>query len=225
MKQFLGKSFILFLSLIFASCAAKNEQQPRIRIVDLDGKSHAVVTKIPELNKQAMSSQGLLREQPAVFENNISQENTQNSAPQMAPDYGVLAMPTAPQKTMPPIAQQEVAVGAGKQEDEAIEYDLSSPEEDAKPAPKSVKKIAAAKPATKAEKGLFVQVGSFSNAENATKTLAKMEKFHKGRVETVEGEKPVYRVILGPFASKPKALALVKKIKASGSDAVLMRSK
>ncbi|MBP7709678.1 MAG: SPOR domain-containing protein [Rickettsiales bacterium] len=216
MKQFLGKSFILFLSLIFASCAAKNEQQPRIRIVDLDGNSHSVVTKIPELNKQAMSSQGVLKEQPAMFENNLPQETAQNSAPQMAPDYGVLATPVAPQKP----AQQEPVVGAGKQ-DETVEYDLSSPEEDAKPEVKPTKKLAK----TAAEKGLFVQVGSFENSENATKTLAKMEKFHKGRVETVEGEKPIYRVILGPFKSKPKALALMKKIKASGSDAVLMRSK
>ncbi len=212
MKQFFGKSFILFLSLILASCATKNEQQPRIRIVDLDGKSHAVVTKIPELNKQAISSQGVLKEQPAVFENNLPQENAQNSVPQTTPDYGVLATPVAPQKP----AQQEPIVGAGKQ-DEEVEYDLSSPEEDAKP----VKKLAR----ISLEKGIFVQVGSFSNSENATKALAKMEKFHKGRVETVEGEKPIYRVILGPFTSKPKALALMKKIKASGSDAVLMRKK
>ena len=46
-----------------------------------------------------------------------------------------------------------------------------------------------------AQKGLFVQVGSFSNSENAAKTLAKMNKFHKGHVETVTGDKTIYRVL------------------------------
>lgn len=216
MQKFLGKSFILFLILTIASCAAKNEQQPKIRIVDLEGKSHDISTKIPELNKQAMSSQSFLKEQPMTPENNLPQEVAQNNNPQTTPDYGILATPAIAPKP----AQPEILLSAGKQE-EAIEYDLSSPEEDAKP-----EKPVAKKPVKSSlEKGLFVQVGSFSNSENATKTLAKMQKFYKGRVETVDGEKPIYRVILGPFKSKPKALALMKKIKASGSDAVLMRKK
>ncbi len=233
MKQIFGKSFIIFLSLIFASCAAKNEQQSRIRIVDLDGKSHPVITKIPELNKQAMASQGVFKEQSETFQNNLPEEPKQNSAPQAlasnTPDYGAVSSEIIQNTLQPkrPTEQQEAMVSGGKQSDEAVEYDLSKPEEDAKPQPKLEEKKSAKKheAATKVEKGLFVQVGSFSSVDNAKKTLVKMKKFHKGRVETVEGEKTIYRVLLGPFTSKPKALAMVKKITNSGHEAVLMRNK
>ena len=233
MKRFFAKSLAIFFSLIVVACSSKSDQQPRIRIVDLDGKSHPIATKIPEMNKQAMASQGVFKEQTETFQNNLPpQQDVAQNPVATAPDYGVAA-PDEAQKNLSPKnaamqsnSQQEVAVNAGKQPEEAIEYDLSKPEEDAKPEPKlketkPVKKSAAAK----TEKGLFVQVGSFASASNAKNTLAKMQKFHKGKIETVEGEKTMYRVLLGPFTSKAKAQAMVKKITESGHEAVLMRNK
>lgn len=225
MKQFSAKSFVIFLSLIFVACSPTKDQQPRIRIVDLDGKSHPIVTKIPEMNRQAMASQGVLKEQTETFQNNLP---PQQNVAATAPDYGTVSSEIV-QKTLQPrlsAPQQEAAVNAGKQSDEAVEYDLSKPEEDEKPEPKLTEKKSAKKSAReKVEKGLFVQVGSFSSSSNAKKTLAAMHKFHKGKIETVEGEKPIYRVLLGPFTSKPKALTMVKKITDSGHEAVLMRNK
>jgi cell division protein FtsN len=52
-----------------------------------------------------------------------------------------------------------------------------------------------------------------------------MEKFHQGRVETVNGEKKIYRVLLGPFSSKAQAREMAQKITDSGYEAVLMRNK
>jgi cell division protein FtsN len=70
-----------------------------------------------------------------------------------------------------------------------------------------------------------VQVGSFSNLSRAQEKLQEMQKFHKGKIETVDGEKTFYRALLGPFANKAKATQLMKKIKASGREAVLLRNK
>ena len=52
-----------------------------------------------------------------------------------------------------------------------------------------------------------------------------MKKFHSGKVTVSEGENVVYRVWLGPIASRKQANSLIKKIKDSGSDAVLVRGK
>ena len=75
------------------------------------------------------------------------------------------------------------------------------------------------------KKGLFVQVGSFQDMTNAKSTLASMSKFHKGYVETSEGEKTIYRVLLGPIANRAKANVIVSKIKASGQDAIVVRNR
>lgn len=238
MKQFFGKNFIIFLSLIFVSCSPKNDQPPKLRIVDLDGKSHSVVTKVPELNKQAMMSQGVYNQQSSAFQNNPTSTSQEQNIAASAPDYGTVSSEIVQQTLQPkpqiqPTPEQEQMVAAGKQSEEAIEYDLSKPEEDAKPEvkvaepKKPAKKISISKVSSKtSNKGLFVQVGSFASISNANNTLEKMSAFHKGKVvETTAGDKTIYRVLLGPFTSKPKALALVKKITDSGHEAVLMRNK
>lgn len=217
---------IIIAALVFTSCASKDDR-PKIRIVDLDGKSHSVVTKMPELNKKAIASQGVMSEQTAVFENNLPpQQNSsvQNPEVQPTPDYGVLAQEQTPKK--PIIQEQNPSIGAGKQVEPTIEYDLSSPEEDAKSVSKSGEKSSKKNIVIgDSKKGLFVQVGAFSNEESAEKVLEKMRKFHKGHIEMGDGEVKLHRVLLGPFQSKNKALSLVKKIKASGYEAVLMRNK
>jgi cell division protein FtsN len=52
-----------------------------------------------------------------------------------------------------------------------------------------------------------------------------MKKFHSGKIETVEGEKTIYRVLLGPFSDKNKAKEVVKKITDSGRDAIITKGR
>jgi cell division protein FtsN len=75
------------------------------------------------------------------------------------------------------------------------------------------------------KKGLFVQVGSFQDMGNAKSTLATMSKFHKGFVETSNGEKTIYRVLLGPIAGRKKANLIVVNIKKTGQDAIVVRNR
>lgn len=92
----------------------------------------------------------------------------------------------------------------------------------------SVKKSEAAAAASAAapskEKKFYVQVGSFLNEESANQTLQKMKKFHAGKVAMVEGERTVYRSLLGPFANRKQANAMVAKVAKSGHEAILVRS-
>jgi cell division protein FtsN len=70
----------------------------------------------------------------------------------------------------------------------------------------------------------YVQVGSFSSVENAKQALTKMQKFHKGKVETIEGEKTIHRVLLGPFSNRQKTNDMVTRIKSSGHEAILVKN-
>jgi cell division protein FtsN len=92
----------------------------------------------------------------------------------------------------------------------------------------SIKKSEAAAPSAAAVpskgKKFYVQVGSFLNEESANQTLQKMKKFHGGKVAMVEGERTIYRSLLGPFANRKQANAMVAKIVKSGHEAILVRS-
>ncbi len=227
LKKRICEVAIIFTSLALVACSPSDDK-PKIRIVDLDGKAHSVVTRTPELNKRALTSQGVMIEQPVNFENDLPpqqnalvQNSEDQSAIQATPDYGILSPEQEPKKQS--VIEGESLVAAGKQESPTIEYDLSSPEGDAtKSGAKNLKKSVVS---SDSEKGLFVQAGAFSSEESAKTVLAKMQKFHKGHIEIIDGEVKLHRVLLGPFKSKNKALALVRKIKASGHDAVLMRNK
>lgn len=228
MKKIFGKNFVLFLSLILASCGAKNDQQTKIRIVDLQGKSHPVTTKTPELNNQALALQGNAQSGYNKFSNEQKKDEISS---QKNSDFGTNSSETI-QKTLqnyqPPAENPDdkmLTAGAAENKDQAVEYDLSDEAvKEKKPAKsKAVKKIAEKK--SVGGKKFFAQVGSFSSASNARRTLAEMKKFHKGKIETVEGEKTIHRVLIGPFSSKVQANAMVKKITESGHEAVLVRSK
>lgn len=245
MKRIFGKNFVIFLSLILVSCSAKNEQQTKIRIVDLQGKSHPVSTKIPDLNVQALASQGRLQDEQGSF-NSSAVESQQNMAPRNTPaalaETEQLPQPIQAIKQDPqqPSKSSNIAVNAGlAQGEQAVEYDLAESEEVEKPAAKKkLKSRAAKKPVEIVEESgaakevaatpktgkFFVQVGSFSSSDNANKTLNLMKKFYRGEVETVDGDKVIYRVLLGPFANKGQASAMVKKITASGHPAILVKN-
>lgn len=66
MTKFFLKNFIIFLSVVLVSCSSKGDTK-KIRIVDLQGKSHAVKTKVPELNAQILESQGKLQQEESMF--------------------------------------------------------------------------------------------------------------------------------------------------------------
>lgn len=74
-------------------------------------------------------------------------------------------------------------------------------------------------------KKYYVQIGSFSNERAAEDSLSKMNRFSSGKIESVEkDEKTIYRALLGPFKDKNGASAMVKKIKNSGNEAIIVRS-
>lgn len=251
MKKIFCKNFVIFFSLILVSCAAKNDQQAQIRIVDLHGKSRAVHTQVPELNLQAMYMQGMSPKPSGPSNNpNVAENYSENSAavsqqnpPQNNNDFGKTI-----QQTFQPITQkqnQQVAAnnnvvttaGALQDQDQTVQYDLSESDqtpvvEEKLPTKKHAKKITASNKSSKktvaaasATKGIFVQVGSFSVLYNAKQSLASMQKFHGGIVETIEGEKPIYRVLLGPFSNKKAANQMVAKITNSGHEAIVVRNK
>jgi cell division protein FtsN len=289
MKKIFGKNFIIFLGLIFVSCAPKTEEEPQIRIVDLQGKPGKVVTRTPELNMQAMASQNSQKytlHSPA----GANQKPTQNTE-QEAPDYGEVIQKTIqpqPQAAQPvqvasaPVKPSDNSMLGAATMDESnheVQYDLSQDytqesfvtEEDKKEMAEKEKakeeqKAAAAKAKAKSKhhaakhsaakkshatksgikvgevvplgsgkssaiaksekksKQFFVQVGSFSTMDHAKQSLTKMEKFHKGKVETIDGEKTIYRVLLGPFPNRQETNEMVKKIKASGQEAILVKN-
>jgi len=252
MKNNFSKICIIFSVVFFASCAAKEEQQTKIRIVDLQGKPRSVITKTPEFNNQALAAQDAAAQG--------SQNNMVQNLPPQNSDFGAVQSQDL-QRTVqnPSVAPtyslvkdggkkssnvDDSMTAAGAPAEQAIEYDLSESEktvpEKKSPSKKSGKKMklvsgqekssissttATAKNTIKTQ-GIFVQVGSFASAENADKSLAAMSKFHKGKIETSEsGDKEIHRVLLGPFSTKQKASIVVNKIKSSGHDAIIVRNK
>lgn len=132
------------------------------------------------------------------------------------------------------------SAGVAADKDQEIQYDLSDSEKSDEQDKKSGKKMklksgksapikeaaAEASSSTEKKKGIFVQTGSFSTEENAKQDLTRVQKFHKGEIiEANFGEKKVYRVLLGPISNDKKAKNLVRKIKGSGHDAIVVKNK
>jgi cell division protein FtsN len=243
MRKISAKNLVIFLGLIIASCSAKNDPQTKIRIVDLQGKSHPVATRIPDLNTQVLASQGRLQEEQTVIKNSTTDSKSQLPNPSDNSAFSSQNL-TAPQSNpsqapaVPVINNQaqinpspNVMIGGGSaQKEQTVEYDLSKPDEAEVATSKKVKfkigqKAVVSESVTEKAKGFFAQVGSFSTMNSADKTLASMKKFYKGQIEIVDGDKTIYRVLLGPFPNRAKANEMVKKIKTSGHEAILVRNK
>ncbi len=265
MKNF--RTFAKFLSVIsllfFAACVIKNDQ-PQVRIVDLQGRAKPVKTRFPELNAQALASQGFSSgardiNQPAQdvgYRSSSRDVADKDATKEIArSDFGASSAQSM-KETLQPSASKEskkdefsdqenpsVVKNAGSGSgNEPVQYDLTEAKSDdinesnsvvvvpaKKTSKKSNKKIVleevAPREISNSGKKFFAQVGSFSSRANAEATLAKMKKFHLGKVEVSKGEKTVYRVWLGPVSDRKQANALIKKIKDSGGDAVLVRGK
>jgi hypothetical protein len=245
MRKISAKNLVIFLGLIIASCSAKNDPQTKIRIVDLQGKSHPVATRIPDLNTQVLASQGRLKEEQSVIKNSTTEPNSQfsnpsdnsnqnlaasQSNPPQAPTFSVVNNQFPTNQPQPTQSSNVMISGGSVQKEQTVEYDLSKPDEAEMKSGKKVKfkvgqKIAVSESEAGKTKGFFAQIGSFSTMNNADKTLASMKKFHKGQIEIVDGDKTIYRVLLGPFPNRAKANEMVKKIKTSGHEAILVRNK
>jgi cell division protein FtsN len=243
MRKISAKNLVIFLGLIIASCSAKNDPQTKIRIVDLQGKSHPVATRIPDLNTQVLASQGRLQEEQTVIKNSTTETNSQlpnhsNKSAFSSQNLAVSQSNPSQAPAIPVINNQSqttqssnVMIGGGSmQKEQTVEYDLSKPDEAEMASSKKVKfkvgqKAVVSESVAGKIKGFFAQVGSFSTMNSADKTLASMKKFHKGQIEIVDGDKTIYRVLLGPFPNLAKANEMIKKIKTSGHEAILVRNK
>ena len=243
MRKISAKNLVIFLGLIIASCSAKNDPQTKIRIVDLQGKSHPVATRIPDLNTQVLASQGRLQEEQTVIKNSTTETNSQppnpsNNSAFSSQNLAVLrsnpsqasAIPVINNKSQTAQSSNVMIGGSSMQKEQTVEYDLSKPDEAEMASSKKVKfkvgqKAVVSESVAGKIKGFFAQVGSFSTMNSADKTLASMKKFHKGQIEIVDGDKTIYRVLLGPFPNLAKANEMIKKIKTSGHEAILVRNK
>jgi len=227
--------FLIFLSLFFTSCGffskAKKDDQPQIRIVDLQGKSHPVVTKVPELNAKVLAAKGDQTNFPIINETKkpvqVGEIKYQNYQDQnLANAQATSQFPQgSSQLIKEENAQNDELIQAGKKdEDQVVEYDLNESKTILNPK-KSAKKTGSKKSLTADSGGkFFVQVGSFSSRARAEATLEKMQNFHSGKIEVVEGEKTIYRSLLGPFSNKIKAREMVKKITSTKQDAIIVKS-
>jgi cell division protein FtsN len=265
MKKKINNS-IIFLSLFIFSCSSN--EQPKIRIVDLQGNAKPISTRTPELNNQALNSQNIAVNSPSqsshkvevrknsdssnfsAFSSQAIQQTLQNQSKASQADSKMISKNTELAENN---IKSDVASNMARDKGSSVEYDLSDiPEPEKTIAPDSLEnkksedqkleaqKVEKAKTfkfnQSKVErvkdvnitqkssgKKFFVQVGSFTNRFNADGALQKMKKFHHGKVEVVEGEKTVYRTLLGPFPNKEKANQMLKKISRSGEEGVLVR--
>lgn len=232
--------FLIASCLFFTSCGFvskwKKDEQPQIRIVDLQGKSHPIVTKVPELNAKVLASQGEQTIAPIAMETKkpiqigeIKYQNyqDQNLANAKATNDFPRDLPLGQTKTPnEQTSQNDEMIQAGvKEKDRVVEYDLSENKTILNPKKSTKKNTGKKSLANNSGANFFVQVGSFSTRASAESTLKKMQKYHSGEVEVVEGEKTIYRSLLGPFSNKTAALGLVKKIKSAGQDAIIVKGK
>ncbi len=234
------KHLILLFPIVIFACA-KEDNAARVRLVDLQGRPKPVTTHVPELNSNLMAAQDhnkmigqntpAINDTPTLTDKDIAAQydvapNNSFGNVVAAEAQKTLQNPVAPTVPAPPSPKIEEA----RQENgQVVEYDLSEGEKPVTKPEKVVKakKVKAEKKAVVSSvgKGIYVQVGSFSSITNAKNTLEKMQKFHKGKVEEVEGAQTIYRVLLGPFANKQQARNLMNKIKNSGHDAIIVRNK
>ncbi len=230
---------LLLLSVLFAlsSCAASKQDGPsEIRIVDLNGNPKPVKRFVPEGNAQILANNPNID----VNKNNIAPTNsalTQNNLDTRN------QMPANNSADLVPV-QSTTLASKDNQPEATVSYDMSNdPAAEVKPAETKTqtstqassggKKFKLAIASTKVAKGatinnksgIFIQIGSFSIADNADKILAKSKKIFQGTIEEINsGDKKSYRVLLGPLANTKKANIILKQAKNAGyKDAFIVK--
>lgn len=247
--QIFYKIVALLTLAILASCTTpkktyNTEARPtQLRIVDLQGHPHPVKMRTPELNVQALAAQGNLDEERMASIEPPANGNIQEAAknkyatdnPPLSSNYPGTSEEALQQTLQTPQAEQEVPAqteiiasnNVKKNKNEVIEYDLATDAND-----KSVKtkhKAAVSQSSAVKRRGIFVQAGSFSVMQHAQNSVGKVKKLSGSSAVSIEevmlNDKMVYRVMIGPFASKPKAESMVHKLAKSGHQAIIVRSK
>lgn len=209
MIMLIKKIFLLLSILTIFSCAS-NDKNPKIRIVDLQGKPKAVLTKVPDFNAKILDGQDSI--QPTnPLSNNASQEQ-----------QATTIIPEAPVKNYPQSATKQVfdtlqapalnknisdnsknnMVFAGRQNEKTVaEYDLANSRDDEylpqSNSTKNDKKKNVVKEIFEEKKPAVAEVEIEKKSLESDKTLAKK-----------------YYVQTGSYASKQVALdelAMMKK--------------
>lgn len=210
------------------------------RILESQGRPvpQAPAEMSPQQNQSAQQYAPATREVAAEGSSNLHETM---QADQGKPFYNV---PKNESPASPALAgnakPDNVSVGAAEDKEQEIQYDLSDSSSE-KSAQKSSKKMklksgVASKKAASEEvkdvelqqtkKGIFVQTGSFSSKQNADSDLVAVKRFGKTTIEEVDvGDKKIYRVLVGPFPNSKKAKDVVRKIKSTGHDAIIVKNK
>lgn len=256
---------VFCLTSLFSCGYLKKNNDVEIRLVDVNGKSRQLTTRIPDLNLKALAQQGklysatqdmvainnshkkfkannsnLIRDESYNQSNSYNQNNDLKTTQQDKnnDDFGSFSSQTISQ-TFNSNQKLDPKKSVKQNNTKEVEYDLSSTKADQKKQAKkptkkttrsvfgkNTKKTAnkSTKSATNAKnKGIFIQVGSFSKRSNAEKFLKYMNKFNPGEIQTVKTRSgKVHRVVLGPMPSIGKANNTIGDIKRSGHDAILL---
>ncbi len=238
------KNFLIFSILFLSACVRSNDDSQPFRIVGLNGKPSKVKTRVPELNARILESQGKVVSSPdavVIPNQEVSSQNQTNPSEskilkqdQAQQDQGVPAYNLPKDDSASQPQQEKISVGAVEEKEQEIQYDLSDSAQQKKSQGKKMRLKKGATSVSKNEdealpkkgKKIFIQTGSFSNEENAKQALLKTQKFYKSRIEEIAlDDKKFYRVLLGPFASDKKANLILRKVKAAGNDAIIVKSK
>jgi cell division protein FtsN len=299
-KQISYQIFSLMLILLITNCSnwhnsnsskITDNTKPKIRIVDLNGHPHKVVTRVPTLNAQIMSrssennasyvanqnpSQNSLtpsndnllapiyNTQPSndeqfsdnkytnnnpafiqsseVVANNYALPITSNEQVNQSADLTNFVNPEIKnnfQQNLP--LNSENLAQIAKQNNDSLPSRYYGTNDQSTTAiisdTKPIKNFKLTNHNSSAlfsdplisvskEKGIFVQVGSFSVIDNAKYSLSQLSSFNKGQIEEINiGNKKSYRVLLGPFSDKKQANKMVKTLLQSGHKAFLVRNK
>jgi cell division protein FtsN len=226
---------VVFIFVLF-SCVDP-DQQPRIRIVDLQGNPKTVNMRTPELNYQANIGSADADKQKIIPMQDAKEISAQTA---FQPNEQALAQTIHNQEQeykylqeAPKTSSKQVLLTAGSSADGTTEYDLSESQKTFKKAedePQKLSNVGAkpsnAKPDKKNKVGIFVQVGSFSVLRNATNLLDEMKKFGTAKIDDYEvGGKTFHRVLIGPFKTKQKAAIAAKLLENAGKKTIIVKLK
>jgi cell division protein FtsN len=251
MTKYFFKVFLITIVFKLTACSTE-PQKAKIRIVDLQGNYKPVLTKVPDFNAQVLDGQEsqfanvnkASQEQQSTTIIPEKRDNYSNhTSQQIAQSLQFPSDKTQNKNFFENIKNKEKdnMIFAGRQDEKIIsEYDLANSKDDVsaqemdlknnKQANKT-KEIFADKDVksknkleNNSSKKYFVQVGSYSSKDVADEQLKNMKKFHRGKVELSETQDHrMYRVLLGPFTSKPQARKVVSNIVKSGFEAILVK--
>lgn len=217
----------------------KNTSNAEIRIVDLNGNPKPVKTYVPEENAKILSSQSQNSNQGSDA-NGAMTNNSQ--LPPATPNPQLANQQNVPPSVANSKPTNGAPVAANNQSEATVSYDMSGAQvkeikadnitNNGQGTNKKFKLVGSKDGAkstaistSKGQKGLFIQIGSYSVSENAEKALHASKKISKGIIEESGDEgKKSYRVLLGPVSNQKKATNILRKAKNAGhKDAFIVK--